>query len=304
MPAIFYTRAVAIDAVCRVAFLIVFVCVLLVSVGASALKMVPGGWGWFGYRIGLSALSILPVILLARNSIIVDMIDITFYDMLFFGAMALAATGTAETYQFFAHVLDPVVTSFLFYLTLLRLLWLPVFKVPATQMDWPPIGLLGLLMRHRIRRVVVPRQVAAIILAIVALIPISVMVGKLKYGWVCLGIGSTGLFLVARYWPVFIDLLGNTIDDRTRLAHSMEAAANELTQLKQALAEQAVVQAATMDEASAQLMLDEVVTPAGHDMLRQISQVHPGIRKELIVYILDVCKAARLEKLRLVGAPP
>lgn len=304
MAAIFYTRAIAIDAVCRVAFLIVFICSLLFSIGVNALNMVPSGWGWFAYRIGLGGLSILPFVLFARHSIIVDVIDIALYEMLFFASMALAATGAPTTYRFFADVLDPVLTSFFFYANLLRLLWLPLFKIPTTSLDWPAIGLLGFLTRHRVPRSVETRQAIVIFLAILALIPISILVGKLKYGWVCLALASTGLFLVARYWSVFIDLLGNTIDERARLAHSMEAAAIELTQLKQALAEQAVVQAATMDEASAQLMLDEVVTPAGRDMLRQISQIHPGIRKELIAYILDVCKAARLEKLRLVGAPP
>ena len=293
MKPIFDSSANAIDAACRVACLIVFICVLLVSGAMRDLDMVPSGYGWFGYKILISIITIFPILLLARQAIIIDMIDIAVYQVVFLVLMAIATTGPVKGYLYLTEVLDPVVRSFLFYATVLRLLWLPVFKIQAAAPDWPVIGVIGLLSRHRVKRSLTHLQVAIVWLVLASLIPTVILVGKPRGNWPHLLLGSTGLFLVARYWPMFIRLLGNTIDERSRLAGAMEAAANELSTLKQALANQAEQQQGAVDETTAAAMLDNTITPAERDMLRQIALIHPGIRNELILYILDVCQAAR-----------
>ena len=252
----------------------------------------PGGWGWFGYKILVSLISIVPILLLARYAIIIDMLDFAVYEVVFYAAMAAAAAGPAKGYLFLTAVLDPAVTTFLFYLTFLRLFWLPLFNIHAPAPDWPAIGLIGVLTRHRVKRSVTRCQTAMVWLALAVLIPVAVLVGKLQYGSTNLLIGSTGLFLVARFWPTFTRLLGNTIDERSRLASAMEAAAAELATLKQTLGNQAAQQQGAVDETAAAAMLDNTVTPAERDMLRQIALIHPGIRDELILFILDVCQAA------------
>lgn len=285
----------------RVLCLILLLSVQLITT-SGIMPDIPDNHWRYVYLILVTMASAAAVLPLVSQSIIIDMIDISSYELLFYVyGFALYLLIPDQYNKYLPDWLWIFIPTCTFFFTIGRLI-----SPPTLNHDrWPAIGLVGFWLK-RDRRWHLSATTGVIIAILVASPIAASKVAMYPPGWSRYLLAIVALLTIALWGkPMLVAILGiirakfDADANVSLLTVQLTEQAAQLSQLQDSLALSAR-NLHVVDRESAAQLIETTLTAEDAQLLKLVSILRPDIKRDLIDYVLDISDANATQRIRRV----